>query len=291
MTDILKRLEKEILLLDGPVGTELMARGIAAGEVSELWVLEKPDVIAEIHREYFNAGADIVLTNTFGGTEPKLAAFKLDGKMEEINRRAAEIARSQCPDGKFVAGDIGPTGKLIKPYGDADPDELTRAFARQARVLAEGGVDFFIIETMMDLTETLAALSGAKETGLPVFAAMTYDKKPRGYFTMMGNKPADVARALVEAGADGVGANCTLRIGDMVDLVGEIAGAASVPVFVEPNAGSPELVDGKAKYVDGPEEFAAVVPDLVKAGANIVGGCCGTTPQTIAAVRRVLDSM
>jgi len=291
MMDILQRLKNKILLLDGAAGTELMARGIAAGEVSELWVLKKPDVIADIHKEYFDAGADIVLTNTFGGTAPKLAAFGLDDRMEEINRRAAEIARSQCPEGKYVAGDIGPTGKLIKPYGDADPEELTEAFARQARALAEGGVDLFIIETMMDLTEALAALSGAKETGLPVFAALTYDKKPRGYFTMMGNKPADAARALVEAGASGVGTNCTLRIGDMVDLVGEIRDAVSVPVFVEPNAGSPELVDGKAKYVDGPKEFAAVVPDLVKAGANIVGGCCGTTPQTIAAARRVLDSL
>jgi len=291
MTDILKRLETDILLLDGAAGTELMARGIGAGEVSELWVLEKPDVIAEVHEEYFRAGADIVLTNTFGGTDLKLAAFGLDDKMEEINRKAAQIARSQCPEGKFVAGDIGPTGKLVKPYGDAEPDELRKAFARQAKALAEGGVDLFIIETMMDLTETLAALEGAKEAGLPVFAAMTYDKKPRGYFTMMGNKPGDVARALVEAGADGVGTNCTLRIGDMVDLVAQIRDAVSVPVFVEPNAGSPELVDGKAKYVDGPEEFAAVVPDLVKAGANIVGGCCGTTPLTIAAVRKVLDSL
>jgi len=291
MTDILKRLKDDVLLLDGAMGTELMARGIAAGEVSEKWVLEKPDVVAEVHREYFNAGSDIVLTNTFGGTAPKLAAFDLDDKMEEINRRAAEIARSQCPEGKYVAGSIGPTGKLLKPYGDADPDELTEAFTRQARALAEGGVDIFVIETMMDLTETLAALSGAKEAGLPVFAAMTYDKKPRGYFTMMGNKPTDVVRALVEAGADGVGTNCTLRIGDMVDLATEISNAVSVPVFVEPNAGSPELVDGQAEYVDGPEEFAAVVPDLVKAGANIVGGCCGTTPKTIAAVRKVLDSM
>jgi 5-methyltetrahydrofolate--homocysteine methyltransferase len=291
MTDILKRLETDILLLDGAFGTELMARGIAAGEVSELWVLEKPDVIAEIHKNYFDAGADIVLTNTFGGTDMKLAAFDLGDKMEEINRNAAQIARSRCPEGKFVAGDIGPTGKLIKPYGDAEPDELVQAFARQAKALAEGGVDLFIIETMMDLTEALAAVSGVKEAGLPVFVSLTYDKKPRGYFTMMGNKPADAARALVEAGADGVGTNCTLRIGDMVDLVAEIRDAVSVPVFVEPNAGSPELVDGKAKYVDGPEEFAAVVPNLVKAGANIVGGCCGTTPQTIAAVRKVLDSL
>ena len=221
----------------------------------------------------------------------KLAAFGLGERMEEINRKAAEIVRSQCPEGKYVGGDIGPTGKLVKPYGDAEPDDLKRVFAEQAKALAEGGVDFFIIETMMDLTEALAAVAGAKETGLPVFASLTYNKKKRGYFTEMGNKPTDAARALVEAGASGVGANCTLRIGDMVDLVGEIRGAVNVPVFVEPNAGSPELVDGKAKYVDGPEEFAAVVPDLVRAGANIVGGCCGTTPQTIAAARRVLDSM
>ncbi len=280
-----------ILLLDGAMGTQLILKGIKAGETSETWILSRPDDVSAIHKDYFDAGADIVLTNTFGGTPTKLSNFGLADKAEEVNRRAAELARSVCPEGRFVAGDIGPTGKLLKPYGDADEGKLFGDFELQAKALAEGGADLIVIETMMDLKEAELALKAALATELPVFTCVTFDKKKRGYFTMMGNKPEEAVKSLIDLGATAVGANCTLRIGDMVDLIKEISAASTVPVIAEPNAGSPELENGKPKYMDGPKEFAAKVPDLISAGAAIVGGCCGTTPETTREMRKIIDSM
>ncbi|MBN1574125.1 MAG: homocysteine S-methyltransferase family protein [Deltaproteobacteria bacterium] len=290
--DIKERLKNgNILLLDGAMGTQLILRGIKSGETSETWILTRPDDVSAIHKDYFDAGADIVLTNTFGGTPLKLSHFGLAERAEDVNRRAAELAKSVCPEGRFVAGDIGPTGKLLKPYGDADEEELFENFKLQAKALADGGVDLVIIETMMDLKEGELALKAALTTELPVFACVTFDKKKRGYFTMMGNSPEDVVKSLIDLGATAVGANCTLRIGDMVDLIKEISAVSTVPVIAEPNAGSPELENGKPKYMDGPKEFAQKVPDLISAGAVIVGGCCGTTPETTREIRKIIDSM
>jgi 5-methyltetrahydrofolate--homocysteine methyltransferase len=194
------------------------------------------------------------------------------------------------PAGRFVAGDIGPTGRLLKPAGDADEAMLAQAFTQQARALAEGGVDFLIIETMMDVNEALIALAAAKSTGLPVFVTVSFTKKPRGYFTIMGNKPGDSARALAGAGATAVGTNCSLRIGDMVDVVAEMADAVTVPIIAQPNAGNPETEHGVTTYVDGPEVYGRMTPDLIRAGARVVGGCCGTTPETIRLMRRAIDT-
>jgi len=269
----------------------LMERGMKAGETAETWVLDRPDDVAAVHAAYFAAGADVATTATFGATSIKLSHYKLSDKAAEINRRGAELARSVCPAGRFVAGDIGSAGKLLKPAGDADEAELFRAFSEQAAALAEGGVDCFIIETMMDVAEALIALSAAKATGLPVFATISFNKKPRGYFTLMGNKPADAARALCDAGAAAVGTNCNLRIGDMVDVVAEMAGAVDIPIIAQPNAGNPETERGVTTYVDGPEIYEKMTPALIKAGARIVGGCCGTTPETIRAMRRAIDTL
>jgi len=237
------------------------------------------------------AGADIVITNTFGATAPKLSHYKLSDRVSEINARAAEVARRVCPPDKFVAGDIGPTGLMLKPYGAAEEAEVFAAFEEQAGALADGGVDLFIIETMMDLREALLALKATKSHNLPTLACMTFDKKPRGYFTMMGNNSKDVVIALAEAGADAVGANCSLRIKDMIGLVSEIRAATSLPIVAEPNAGSPELEDGKPKYIDGPEAIGEMIPELIAAGARIIGGCCGTGPDTIREIRRTIDRL
>lgn len=292
MSDIETRLKGGgVLLLDGAMGTQLMLRGIKAGETSETWVLNRPDDVSAIHKSYYDAGADIAITNTFGATPIKLSHFGLADKAGEINRKAAELAKSVCPDGRFVAGDIGPTGKLLKPYGDAEEDELFENFRLQATSLKDGGVDLIIIETMMDLKEAETALKAALTTGLPVFVCVTYDKKKRGFFTMMGNSPEQAVKSLTDLGATAVGANCSIRIGEMVELIKEISAASTIPVVAEPNAGSPEIENGKPKYVDGPKEFAAKVSDLISAGAVIVGGCCGTTPETTMEMRRVIDSM
>ena len=291
MHEIEKKLISDILLFDGAMGTMLMERGIKAGETAETWVLDHPDEIEAVHRAYYAAGADVATTATFGATSLKLAHYKLSDRAAEINRKGAELARKACPAGKFVAGDIGPTGKLLKPAGDADEATLSEAFARQAKALAEGGVDFLIIETMMDVAEALIALEAARSTGLPVFATISFARKPRGYFTIMGNKPADAARALSEAGAAAVGTNCSLRIDDMVDVVAEMKAVTGAPIIAQPNAGKPEVSGGVMTYPDGPEVYAEKTPDLIRAGARVVGGCCGTTPETIRRMREVIDSL
>ena len=291
MHEIEKKLTSDILLFDGAMGTMLMERGIKAGETAETWVLDHPDEIEAVHRAYYAAGADVATTATFGATSLKLAHYKLSDRAAEINRKGAELARKACPAGKFVAGDIGPTGKLLKPAGDADEATLSEVFAEQAKALAEGGVDFLIIETMMDVAEALIALEAARSTGLPVFATISFAKKPRGYFTIMGNKPADAARALSAAGAAAVGTNCSLRIGDMIDVVAEMKAATDTPIIAQPNAGNPETEQGVTTYIDGPEVYAEKTPDLVGAGARVVGGCCGTTPETIRRMREVIDKI
>jgi len=291
MSEIEKKLSTDILLFDGAMGTMLMERGIKAGETSETWILDHPGDIVAVHEAYFAAGADVATTATFGATSLKLAHYKLSDRAAEINRKGAELAVKVRPAGKFVAGDIGPTGKLLKPAGDADEAMLAEAFTEQAQALAEGGVDFLIIETMMDVNEALIALSAAKSTGLPVFATISFTKKPRGYFTIMGNKPGDSARAMAEAGALAVGTNCSLRIADMVDVVAEMADAVEVPIIAQPNAGNPETERGVTTYVDGPEVYARMTPDLIRAGARVVGGCCGTTPETIRRMREAIDTL
>jgi 5-methyltetrahydrofolate--homocysteine methyltransferase len=291
VADIRERLGHGVLLLDGVMGTELIGRGLSAGETCEAWVLTRPDDVSEVHKAYFDAGADVVQTNSLGANRFKLSHYGLAGELGTINRRAAELAREVCPPGRFVAGEIGTTGRLLKPAGDADEGELADAFSEQAGALADGGVDLFIIETMIDLNEALIALEAARSTGLPVFVTVTFDKKPRGYFTIMGNRPGQVARALAEAGADAVGTNCTLRIGEMVDLVAEMAGATDVPIIAQPNAGKPDVERGRMTYPDGPEVYARMTPELISAGASIVGGCCGTTPETIRRMREAIDAM
>jgi 5-methyltetrahydrofolate--homocysteine methyltransferase len=263
----------------------LIERGMKGGETPETWVLEHPDEVASVHKAFYDAGADIVITNTLGGTSIKLEHFGLSKRAGEINKRGAELVRKVCPEGKFVAGDIGSTGKMLKPYGDATEADLLKAFDEQARALREGGVDLFIIETMIDLSEALVAVDAALPLGLPVFACVTFDKKPRGYFTIMGQTPKDVAKALTDRGASAVGTNCNLRIGDMVGLVGEFAESTGVPIIAQPNAGRPNEV------VDGPEVFERWLPDLISAGAWVVGGCCGTTPEAIRRMRGVIDRM
>ncbi|MBN2225276.1 MAG: homocysteine S-methyltransferase family protein [Deltaproteobacteria bacterium] len=291
MSDILKKIEKGPLLFDGAMGTMLMDRGIRPGETAETWVLNRPNEIAAVHEAYFAAGADFATTATFGATSIKLSHYGLSDRAAEINRRGAELARSVCPVGRFVAGDIGSAGKLLAPAGDVDEGELKRAFTEQAQALAEGGVDCIIIETMMDVNEALIALSAARATGLDVFVTISFNKKPRGYFTIMGNKPADAARALADAGAAAVGTNCNLRIGDMIDVVAEMAGAVDIPVIAQPNAGNPETEGGVTTYIDGPDVYGRMTPELIRAGARVVGGCCGTTPETIRRMREVIDTL
>jgi 5-methyltetrahydrofolate--homocysteine methyltransferase len=277
------------------MGTELQRAGRPAGQPGELWNLEHPDRVEAIHRAYADAGADLVLTNTFGANRWVLGRYRLADSVEAIARAAAQAARRAVRADVFVLGDVGPSGALLKPLGDATEDEFRVAFLAQARALLAGGADGVMVETMSALEEAVAGVRAARDAGSPfVIASMAFDKTKDGRFrTMMGVAPERAARALTEAGADIVGANCGthMAVGDFAQLAGLFRSAVACPVIIQPNAGRPELLDGKAVYRLSPDEFAAGVRRIVEAGTRIVGGCCGTTPAHIAAVRHMLDGL
>jgi 5-methyltetrahydrofolate--homocysteine methyltransferase len=278
------------VLFDGAVGTELIARGLGQGAPPELWNADHPDVVRTVHAAYFEAGADVVTTNSFGGTPLKLAAHGLENRAFALNRAAARLAREAAPPGRYVAGSLGPTGKFLEPHGPATEPELAAAYAEQARALVEGGVDVLIIETQYDLREALAALRGVQSvSSLPVFVTLTFSALPRGYFTLMGDSASKAAASLEGAGATAVGANCTLTSEQMVGCVRALRPATSLPIIAQANAGQPvPRPDGTVGYAQSLDDFVRHVPAIIEAGAGIVGGCCGTNPATIRAMASVL---
>jgi 5-methyltetrahydrofolate--homocysteine methyltransferase len=293
---LLERLKSDVLVFDGAMGTMLFQAGLAPGGCPELWNAERPDVLQGIHRAYFDAGSDLVETNSFGGTRLKLKAFGLEERCRDLNEQAARLARSVCPPGGYVAGSIGPTGHLpdtFEPLGDTPAELFYESFHEQALALAEGGVDLFAIETMMIPEEAVLAITAAKDaTGLPVMCSMTFQcNQARGIDrTMWGTSPADAAAQLVDAGADIVGCNC----GDggpsrVPAILAEMRTATPAFLGAYPNAGIPKVVGDKTVYDLTPEAMAAAFPAIVAAGARIVGACCGSTPahiQKIAAMIR-----
>ena len=290
-TSLFDLIRRRPVLLDGAMGTELMARGLGLGVPPELWNEDRPDVVREVHAAYFAAGSDVVSTNSFGGTPLKLAAHGLEARAYALNRAAARLAREAAPPGRYVAGSMGPTGKFLDPQGPATVAELTAAYAEQARALAEGGVDVLIVETQYDLREALAALEGARRVSpLPVFVTMTFSAFPRGYFTIMGDSPAAAAAALEKAGASAVGANCMLTSEQMAGCIRALKAATTLPVIAQANAGQPVArPDGTVGYTQSLEEFVRFVPDIVEGGARLIGGCCGTTPAYIRAMARAVN--
>jgi 5-methyltetrahydrofolate--homocysteine methyltransferase len=279
------RLEKKkILIADGGWGTELQKRGLSPGEPPEAWNLSRLEDVLVVARSYVEAGADVILTNTFGGSPLKLAKVGLEGKVIEINRKGSALSKQAAGDQALVFASIGPSGEFIAPLGTISEADMVKGFGEQARALAEGGADGIVVETMMDLAEAKAALRAAKEnTSLPVAVTMTFNKGPKGYATMMGIRPEKAAAELERVGADIVGANCGAGIDIMIELMGLMRSATTLPLWCKPNAGLPELVDGKTVYRETPEMMASKVNMLVQAGASIIGGCCGTTPAHIQA--------
>jgi methionine synthase I (cobalamin-dependent) len=287
---ILDLVRERVVLFDGASGTMLMARGLPSGEVPERWNVERPEVVQEVHRAYFSAGSDVVQTNTFGGNRFKLRDKNMEKDLIRVNEAAVKLAREICPPGRFVAGDVGPSGKLMAPFGPHDAKEMEEGFAEQGRILVEAGVDLISIETMFNLEETLAALRGIRGvTDLPIFVSMSFDRKPKGFFTIMGNSPEACAKAIQENGADVLGSNCQLGSEDMADLTREIRRWAKVPLIAQPNAGSPILRKGVTIYEQPPDAFADDMLRIVEEGARVVGGCCGTTPLFIERVRQRLS--
>ncbi len=278
-------MKKRVVLFDGAIGTMLMAEGLQAGDVPETWNRDKPETVKSIHRRYFGAGADVVLTNTFGGNRIKLGKRNLENEAYRLNALAAELAKAVCPPDKFVAGDIGPCGELIAPLGSLEAQDLEDVFAEQTQALVSGGVDLVVIQTMFSLQEALAALRGVRRVAhCPVFVSMTFERKDNRYFTMMGETPEVCVKALESEGADTVGVNCTIGSGEMIPLAKILRESTSLPLIVQPNAGKPVVRDGKTVYDQTPEEFAEDIQVMLREGINAVGGCCGTTPEFISAI-------
>jgi len=277
---------KRILISDGAWGTFLALKGMKPGECPELWNVEHSEAVTDIARSYLEAGSDMISTNSFGGTRFKLAHFGLADRVVELNEAAATLTRKVVGPDKHVFASMGPTGKILI-MGDVTEQDVYDAFAEQAAALEKGGADACCIETFTALDEACLAIRAAKEnTKLEVICTFTFDKLADGtYRTMMGVLPAEMARTILEAGADIIGANCGQGPEGMIGIVREIRAAApTAPIIVQANAGLPVRVDDVDTFPETPEMMAACVPDLIAAGANIIGGCCGTTPAHIRAI-------
>jgi len=277
------------VLLDGAWGTQLQARGLAAGETPDLWNLEHADRVEEVARAYVEAGSDIILTNTFRANCIALADHADLSKLDQVNRAGVEISRRAAARRARVFASIGPSGKLLLT-GQVDEPSLRAAFEQQARALAAGGADAIVVETMADLEEARFAIDAARATGLPVVACMVYDSGRQKDCTMMGVTPEQAAEALSKAGADVIGANCGNGIDGYIPICARLASATDRPIWIKANAGLPEIEGGEVVYRTTPDEFASRLGELVDAGASFIGGCCGTNPAFIAALKCRLDA-
>lgn len=290
MIPFLERLRRGVVLADGAWGSMLMARGLPSNQTPETWTLERPGVLRAIAGEYLDAGAEILTTNTFGGTTVALRRHHLDDRASEINRNAVAIVREAAAGRAYVSASIGPTGRLLKPLGDLESAEAEAAFAAQVEALAGAGADLLCIETMTDPAEAVLAIRAAKRMapGLPVIATMTFEQSPKGPHTLMGTSVASAVRLLGAAGADVVGANCGEGVQQMAVVAQAFAAHSRLPIAIRPNAGLPLLEEGRLTYSELPEDFAQGARDLLQPGVAVLGGCCGTTPAHIRALRGVM---
>ncbi len=279
----------EILVSDGAWGTFLHAKGLKPGECPELWNIEHSEDVFDIAKSYAEAGADMVETNSFGGSSFKLAHYGLASRASELNEAAAAISRKAAGE-KFVLGSVGPTGKILM-MGEVTPEEVYESFKEQVIALEKGGVDAIVIETFTDLDEARLAVRAAKEnTSREVICTMTFQRTIDGeYRSMMGVSPSEMMSELVPEGVDIIGANCGNGIEGMIQIVHEIRACNSeIPVLIHANAGSPVYKDGKTIFPETPEQTAGFVKAIIDAGVNIIGGCCGTTPDHIRQIARVV---
>lgn len=275
------------VITDGGWGTQLQARGLPIGGCPDQWNLTHADLVQQVPSQYVEAGSQIVLSNTFRANRIALADYGLADQAAEIARAGAEISRRAAGDRARVFASIGPSGKMLMA-GDVDADELLAAFREQAEALAAGGADGLVVETMAELEEAVLAIQAAKTTGLPVVGCMVFDSGADLDRTMMGVTPEQAAEALTAAGVDVVGANCGQGIAGYVPICRRMRSATALPIWIKANAGLPEMVDGQVVYKTTAAEFASQAPTLVAAGADFIGGCCGTSPEFIRALYQEL---
>jgi 5-methyltetrahydrofolate--homocysteine methyltransferase len=295
---ILERLATgDVLIADGATGTMLQAAGLPTGVPGEAWILQQPEEIMALHRAYLEAGSQLILTSTFGGSRSRLQKAGLDGQVQEINRRAAELARQAAAEASagsrrgdiYVGGDIGPTGEMMPPLGKLTYEIAVEVFAEQARALAEGGADCIYIETMSDLNEARAAVEGAQQAcDLPLFCTFSFDTHGR---TSMGISPSQAAQTMAAMGVNAIGANCGQAPEEVLDFLPIIHEAApGIPLIAKPNAGIPRMVKRQVVYDAGPERMAELAVRYVELGARIVGACCGSSPDHIAAMAAAIQT-
>lgn len=277
----------EVILTDGALGTQYQRLGLPVGSCADFWNLEAPDRVYQVTKAYADAGSDAVLTTTFRANTVTLADYGRAADTSAINRAAARIAREAAGEDRLVFGDIGPSGKMLLA-GEVSEDELRRGFAEQCEALADGGVDAIALETFSDVAEARIALEAARTTGKPVIVSFAFDTGKNKDRTMTGLKPEDAARQMEEAGAYAVGANCGAGFDSFADLCRRFRAVTALPLWIKPNGGLPEMVDGSIVYRSTPEQFAMAVPGYVEAGATFIGGCCGTNPDFIRAAAEVL---
>jgi 5-methyltetrahydrofolate--homocysteine methyltransferase len=279
-----------VLVADGATGTMLQAAGLSEGTAPESWNLTHPEKILDLHRAYLEAGSQIILTNSFGGSRFRLGKKGLQDKVHEVNRAAAALAREAAGQEAFVAGSMGPTGELMKPLGTLSYVVALEAFAEQAEALAEGGADAILVETMSDLNEAKAAIVGAKQaTDLPILCTLSFDTQRH---TMMGVSPRRAAKEMWPLGLVAIGGNCGKTLNDMEEVLRQMGKAVpEATLMAKPNAGLPRLVDGQAVYDVTPQVMAEYALRYAELGAKIIGGCCGSTPAHIKAMAAALSSL
>ena len=294
MKAVLDRIKQgEILVCDGAMGSLLMdrAREHLQGTCPEYINLSHPEIIEEIAGLYIDAGADIIETNTFGGSALKLKDYSLDDKTEEINSAAIKAAKNASEGKSYICASVGPCGKLLTPFGDTEPEEMYESFYRQVKAIIDSGADMIIIETMTDLNEAKIALEATRKisSSIPVIVSMTYEATPKGFYTIMGKTIEMVSKELEDSGVDILGSNCGNGIENLVLIAKEHKLHSTLPVMIQANAGIPELREGIPVYPESPEFMAEKCKELINIGVSIIGGCCGTTPSHINAIRKVVD--
>ena len=286
MKDFLEEVKKRILIHDGSKGYMLQRLGLKGEECGEFWNITNPDIVKEVYRQYREAGSDVLQTNTFPGNRAHLDKYSLGGRTYEINYQGARLAREVAGGDRFVSGSVGPTGILFEPSGPLDFDRAYEIFKEQVKALADGGADIINFETFTDIAELRAALLAAKEnTRLPVICSMAFESGGR---TLMGTDIFTAVAILKALGADMVGANCSLGAGHMTGIIKGMHEAGAGMLSVKPNAGLPEIVDGSVVYNETAESFSKIAPEFVKYGARLIGGCCGTTPEFVKALKTVI---